>query len=39
VDGYLHHELEKLVLKVSKKEGLVNIKGNGIMGSKKQRAG
>jgi hypothetical protein len=39
VDGYSHHEQEKLVLQVSKKEGLANIKGSGIMGSGKQREG
>jgi hypothetical protein len=42
VDGYSHHEQEKLVLQVSKKEGLANmanIKGNGIMGSGKKREG
>jgi hypothetical protein len=39
VDGYSHHEQEKLVLQVIKKEGLVNIKGNGRMGSEKQREG
>jgi hypothetical protein len=39
VDEYLHLEPEKLVFQVSKKEGLANIKRNGIMGSGKQREG
>jgi hypothetical protein len=30
VDGYLHHEQKKLVLQVSKKEGLSNVKGGRI---------
>jgi hypothetical protein len=34
VDGYSHHEREKLVLQVSKKDGLANIKGNGGRGEK-----
>ncbi len=39
VDGCLHHEQEKLVLQVSKKEGLASVKRNGIMGRGKQREG
>ncbi len=37
VDGYSHHEQEKLVLQVSKKEGLASRKRNGIIGRGKQR--
>ncbi len=39
VNGPSHHEQEKLVLPVSKKEGLANIKGIGIIGNGKQREG
>jgi hypothetical protein len=39
VDVYSHHEQEKLVLQVSKKEGLANIKENGKMGNGKEREG
>jgi hypothetical protein len=39
MDGYSHHEQEKLVPQVNKKEGLAKIKGIGIMGSGKQREG